>query len=117
MVRELKLQYRDRFNLYSRTLQIAFLAFLSAFLFFKPGHHTLAQGQRFLLDIFFACLVSIFAGFGKVGHNVAGFLFTCFVCTAGSRFCLTYALLALSALLAQLTRFCHTYGVAGHVSS
>ena len=66
MVRELKLQYRDRFNLYSRTLQIGFLAFLSATLFIKPGHHTVEQGQRFLLDIFFAALVSIFAGFGKV---------------------------------------------------
>lgn len=66
MVRELKLQYRDRFNLYSRTLQIGFLAFLSATLFIKPGHHTVEEGQRFLLDIFFAALVSIFAGFGKV---------------------------------------------------
>ncbi len=66
MVRELKLQYRGWFNLYSRTLQIGFLAFLSATLFFKPGHDTIAEGQRFLLDIFFAALVSIFAGFGKV---------------------------------------------------
>ena len=69
MVRELKLQYRGWFNLYSRTLQIGFLAFLSATLFFKPGHDTIAEGQRFLLDIFFAALVSIFAGFGKVGHT------------------------------------------------
>lgn len=68
MVRELKLQYRGWFNLYSRTLQIGFLAFLSATLFFKPGHDTIAEGQRFLLDIFFAALVSIFAGFGKVSH-------------------------------------------------
>lgn len=69
MVRELKLQYRDRFNLYSRTLQIGFLAFLSATLFLKPGHDTVAEGERFLLDIFFAALVSIFAGFGKVCHT------------------------------------------------
>ena len=69
MVRELKLQYRDRFDLYSRTLQIGFLAFLSATLFLKPGHDTVAEGERFLLDIFFAALVSIFAGFGKVCHT------------------------------------------------
>ena len=69
MVRELKLQYRDRFNLYSRTLQIGFLAFLSATLFLKPGHNTVAEGERVLLDIFFAALVSIFAGFGKVRHT------------------------------------------------
>ncbi|KAL0035494.1 hypothetical protein WJX77_008879 [Trebouxia sp. C0004] len=70
MVRELKLQYRGWFNLYSRTLQIGFLAFLSATLFFKPGHDTIAEGQRFLLDIFFAALVSIFAGFGKIPETV-----------------------------------------------
>ena len=69
MVREVKLQYRGWFNLYSRTLQIGFLAFLSATLFLKPGHNTIAEGQRFLLDIFFAALVSIFAGFGKVSHT------------------------------------------------
>lgn len=66
MQRELKLTYRDRFNYYSRTFQIAYLAFLSATLFIKPGHDTVAEGQLFLLEIFFAALVSIFAGFGKV---------------------------------------------------
>lgn len=76
MQRELKLTYRDRFNYYSRTFQIAYLAFLSATLFIKPGHDTVAEGQLFLLEIFFAALVSIFAGFGKVrqqhhGHNIA----------------------------------------------
>ena len=69
MVRELKLQYRNRFTLYSRTLQIAFLAFLSATLLIKPGHDTQAEGERFLLNIFFAAHVSIFAGFGKVSHT------------------------------------------------
>ena len=67
-MRDLKLQYRDRFNLYSRTFQITYLAFLSATLFIKPGHDTVAEGQLFLLEIFFAALVSIFAGFGKVSH-------------------------------------------------
>lgn len=66
MKRELKLTYRDRFNLYSRTFQIAYLAFLAATLFIKPGYDTVAEGQLFLLEIFFAALVSIFAGFGKV---------------------------------------------------
>ncbi|DBB14463.1 TPA: transcription factor [Trebouxia sp. C0006] len=70
MVREIKLQHRGWFNLCSRTLQIGFLAFLSATLFFKPGHDTIAEGQRFLLDIFFAALVSIFAGFGKIPETV-----------------------------------------------
>ena len=69
MNRELKLVYRDRFNLYSRTFQIAYLAFLSATLFIKPGNNTVAQGQLFLLEIFFAALVSIFAGFGKVKNT------------------------------------------------
>ncbi len=69
MIREIKLQHRGWFNLCSRTLQIGFLAFLSATLFFKPGHDTIAEGQRFLLDIFFAALVSIFAGFGKVSPD------------------------------------------------
>ena len=67
MQRELKLVWRDRFNLYSRTFQITYLAFLSATLFIKPGHNTVAEGQVFLLEIFFAALVSTFAGFGKVG--------------------------------------------------
>ena len=69
MQRELKLVYRDRFNLYSRTFQITYLAFLSATLFIKPGHDTVAEGQLFLLDIFFAALISTFAGFGKVGPS------------------------------------------------
>ena len=66
MKRELKLVYRDRFNLYSRTFQITYLAFLSATLFIKPGHDTVQEGQLFLLEIFFAALISTFAGFGKV---------------------------------------------------
>ena len=66
MKREMSLVYRDRFNLYSRTFQITYLAFLSATLFIKPGHDTVADGQVFLLELFFAALVSIFAGFGKV---------------------------------------------------
>ena len=66
MQRELKLVYRDRFNLYSRTFQITYLAFLSATLFIKPGHDTVQEGQLFLLEIFFAALISTFAGFGKV---------------------------------------------------
>lgn len=69
MSRELKLVYRDRFNLYSRTFQITYLAFLSATLFIKPGYDSVAQGQLFLLEIFFASLVSIFAGFGKVSES------------------------------------------------
>ena len=70
MQRELKLTYRDRFNLYSRTFQITYLAFLSATLFIKPGYDTVAEGQNFLLEIFFAALVSIFAGFGKVCFTI-----------------------------------------------
>ena len=66
MKRELKLVYRDRFNLYSRTFQITYLAFLAATLFIKPGNDTVAEGQLFLLEIFFAALISTFAGFGKV---------------------------------------------------
>lgn len=69
MSRELKLVYRDRFNLYSRTFQITYLAFLSATLFVKAGYDSVAQGQLFLLEIFFASLVSIFAGFGKVSES------------------------------------------------
>lgn len=72
MQRELKLVYRDRFNLYSRTFQITYLAFLSATLFIKPGYDSVAQGQLFLLEIFFASLVSIFAGFGKVSSSLLG---------------------------------------------
>ncbi|KAL3132996.1 hypothetical protein ABBQ38_006905 [Trebouxia sp. C0009 RCD-2024] len=72
MSRELKLVYRDRFNLYSRTFQITYLAFLSATLFIKPGYDSVAQGQLFLLEIFFASLVSIFAGFGKIPETVLG---------------------------------------------
>jgi len=68
MKRELKLVYRDRFNLYSRTFQITYLAFLSATLFIKPGHDTVQEGQLFLLEIFFAALISTFAGFGKARH-------------------------------------------------
>ena len=71
MQRELKLVYRDRFNLYSRTFQITYLAFLSATLFIKPGHDTVQEGQLFLLEIFFAALISTFAGFGKVRHAVS----------------------------------------------
>ena len=71
MKRELKLQYRDRFNLYSRTFQITYLAFLAATLFIKPGNDTVAEGQLFLLEIFFAALISTFAGFGKVVHSSA----------------------------------------------
>lgn len=76
MQRELKLTYRDRFNYYSRTFQIAYLAFLSATLFIKPGHDTVAEGQLFLLEIFFAALVSIFAGFGKVRQQHHGYNIT-----------------------------------------
>lgn len=68
MKRELKLVYRDRFNLYSRTFQITYLAFLAATLFIKPGNDTVAEGQLVLLEIFFAALISTFAGFGKVGQ-------------------------------------------------
>ena len=71
MQRELKLVYRDRFNLYSRTFQITYLAFLSATLFIKPGHDTVQEGQLFLLEIFFAALISTFAGFGKVSHSIS----------------------------------------------
>ncbi|KAL0031878.1 hypothetical protein WJX79_002852 [Trebouxia sp. C0005] len=70
MKRELKLVYRDRFNLYSRTFQITYLAFLSATLFIKPGHDTVQEGQLFLLEIFFAALISTFAGFGKIPETV-----------------------------------------------
>ncbi len=75
MRRELSLVHRDRFNLYSRTFQITYLAFLSATLFIKPGHDTVAEGQLFLLEIFFAALVSIFAGFGKVSNLLDDMLF------------------------------------------
>ena len=66
LLRDIKLTKRDRFNYYSRTFQISYLAFLSATAFIKPGKNTLSEGNLFLLELFFAALISIFAGFGKV---------------------------------------------------
>ena len=91
MNRELKLVYRDRFNLYSRTFQITYLAFLSATLFIQPGYDTVAEGQLFLLEVFFAALISTFAGFGKIAHH-------CQIAV----FALAYAFLALARWLTFL---------------
>ncbi|KAK9815219.1 hypothetical protein WJX72_000157 [[Myrmecia] bisecta] len=68
--RDITLLKRDTFTPISRSILLAWLAFLVGTAMISTGHDTLAHADLFLLEIFFAALISIFAGFGKIPETI-----------------------------------------------